>query len=145
MSGYNPVQIQAEIIAELERIGVETICDRTGIDLETDVEAGWRCSTCGYRIGTATEPVSAGDLTQKIEVGLGEYIQAIRAFADEIRDYIADYPDAAALESLLQEPLPENAWSILADAAMRHGGCSDGAATSRLTARRTEAEAFGHL
>ncbi len=48
---YNPDQIRQEIGAELQRMGVARICDRTGTDLATDTEADWRCSACGYHIG----------------------------------------------------------------------------------------------
>ena len=50
---------------------------------------------------------------------LDEYLSHVRGFGDSIRDYVSDHPEATALVQLLEDPLPADALSVVADPALR--------------------------
>jgi hypothetical protein len=114
---YNPERIRRELNDRLRGVGVTRICERAGAVLEADLQHSWACSDCGYRIGTPAQ-LPAEELLGLIRTGIGEYLQTVRGCAADLRDYVADHPEAAPLLGLLEEP-PDAGLASLADAGMQ--------------------------
>jgi hypothetical protein len=115
---FNPERIQSQLASFLTNLGMTDLCEPTVANLGHDLAVGWKCSVCSYSIGTLA-PFSAESVLSNIRRGLDEYLSHVRGFGDSIRDYVSDHPEATALVQLLEDPLPADALSVVADPALR--------------------------
>jgi hypothetical protein len=115
---YSPAQLERELAAQFEAVGVSHICDRVGALLRLDLDSAWGSSSCGYKVATPVTFDSAA-LQSKVVTGTDEYLQFIRGCSAELKDYVADHPEAAPLLELLNAPLPASVVRTLEDPEMR--------------------------
>lgn len=116
---YSPDEIEGRLIELLKHVDVKHICNREFSALQTDLENSWTCPECGYKLGKIQEFKSEKYL-KMIQRGIKEYLDYLGGYADNIKDYVADNPEAAPLLGLLEKTVSENSRDSLADETMRH-------------------------
>ena len=115
---YSPAYIKAELAKSLTQVGVHQVCDRKLDEVKTDLENGWVCSSCGYKLGEKMD-LKTEYFLDMVQRGIKEYLEHIRGCDKELRDYVSDTPEASILLGLLSEPADQNSLTALEDEIVR--------------------------
>jgi hypothetical protein len=100
---FSPTFIESQLTDQLTQVGVQQVCEQSPDDLKNDLSHGWVCSTCGYKPGKRLE-FKPDHFLELVERGVKEYLDHVRGFEAELRDYVSDTPAANPLLGLLSDP-----------------------------------------